>query len=70
MSIQSRAPKIMRYINNTIITIIKKNQHHIEPKSTSTPVPSPLAGEEKKPVSETGFNKLIKSTMLQLRMKD
>jgi hypothetical protein len=69
MSIQSRAPKIMRYINNTLITIKKKHQHNIE-LIPSTPVPSPLAGEEKNLfLSKQVFNKLIKSTMLQLRMK-
>jgi hypothetical protein len=59
----------MRYINNTLITIIKKkHQHNIE--STQLFHSSPLSSwGEKTCFCETGFNKLIKSTMLQLRMK-
>jgi hypothetical protein len=65
MSIQSRAPKIMRYINNTQSSIKKPSTSFRTNPIPSTPVPSPFW--VKNVSVETGFNKLIKSTMLQLR---
>jgi hypothetical protein len=59
----------MRYINNTLITIKKKHQHNIELTQPFHSSPLSLVEEEKNFLSKQVLIKLIKSTMLQLRMK-